>query len=73
MQDLRIVYPKGDLTTLSVATVRDYEADTCWKLASTRRFGLNEEDEAWEYAYELADRNGLQVYDDRPGQHNFLD
>ena len=71
-QYIRIVYPKGDRTKLALAIAWDYEEDD-YSLASRRRFDVDtEQDVAWEYAQELADKHGLEIVDSRH-LHKFLD
>lgn len=72
MQDYRIIYPKGDRSKLKVVLMFDYEEHE-WALASRRSFAQDEQDEACEYAAELAQKHGLQFLDERPGQHDYLD
>lgn len=71
MLDYRVIYPRHDRKKLSVAQVRDYEADD-WDLASRKLFG-DDADAAWAHCYALAEEHGLVVEDDRRGQHAFLD
>lgn len=58
MLNYMVIYPRGDRSKLDVAYVRDYEKDE-WDLASRREF--DSEEEAKEYALELANQHGLAV------------
>lgn len=59
MDSYRIVYPGGDKSKITVAAIWDYEVDE-YALASRRRFCEEDEEEAYRYAKELAQQNGLQ-------------
>jgi len=66
MLSWRVIYPSGNRRKLSIAQVRDYEADD-WDLASRREF--DDEEECRQYMIELAEDHGLEY----EGQHKFLD
>lgn len=74
MQYLRIVYPRGEKNLLSVVTTWSHDLDR-WELASDQTFSLENADQAWDYAYELASKHGLTVEDDRQEgrRHDFLE
>jgi hypothetical protein len=61
MQNIIIVYPRGDKTRLSFGICFDYEEDE-YSIASRRRFSYpDQQKEALEYGLQLAKENNLEI------------
>lgn len=59
----RVIFPKGDLSKLSIAEIWDYQKDE-WKIASRKIFQVRSE--AVAYARDLAKTNQLEFEGNEP-------